>query len=88
MKQIETGCLAVVIGANVPSNNGKVVTVGKYLGDIDWMDEAYSKDHWAINITLTTTKGEKLRQVPQCLLLRIDGDVELDEEVAELELVK
>lgn len=88
MKQIETGCLAVVIGAHVPSNNGKVVTVGRYIGDVDWFDDAYDKDHWEINIALTTTKGVKIRQIPQCLLLRIDGEPELDEEVAELELVK
>lgn len=88
MKQIETGCLAVVIGAHVPSNNGKVVTVGKYLGDAKEFIEPYNKDHWEINVVLTTAAGWTTRQVPQFMLLRIDGEPELDEEVAELELVK
>lgn len=57
MKPIETGCLAVVIGAHVPSNNGKVVTVGKYIGDVAEFNAPYKKDHWAIDIELTTTKG-------------------------------
>ena len=89
MKQIETGCLAIIIGATVPSNNGKVVKVGRYIGDAPEFDIEYRKDHWMIDTDITTSNGVKYRQAPECVLLRIDGDPELDdEEVADLELMK
>lgn len=88
MKPIETGCLAVVLGAYISSNNGKVVTVGRYLGDIDYFEAPYNKDHWEIDTAMITSTGFSTLHIPQFLLMRIDGDVFTDEEIEELELVK
>lgn len=85
MKQIETGCLAIVIGARIQVNNGKVVTVGRYIGSLP----GYGiQNHWEVSEYILNSHGERGKHISQELLLRIDGDVELDEEVAELELVK
>ena len=80
MKPIETGCLAVVIGSVVAENNGKVVTVGRYLGDVE---DFKQKSHWEISCKVMIDKGFYVKHAPQNLLLRIDGDPELDEELAE-----
>jgi hypothetical protein len=85
MKQIETGCLAVVIGARIHVNNGKVVTVGRYIGSVPG---CLLQNRWEVSEYILNNYGELSKHISQELLLRIDGEPELDEELAELELSK
>ena len=88
MKNLEPGCLAVVINS-AAGNNGKVVTVGNYLGQIF---EKCLYNYWEISpklkgITIRTMKTtELLGHAPEHQLLRIDV-YEEDETVEKEELV-
>lgn len=88
LKPIEPGCLAVIIGARVPENNGKVVRVIEYVGD-------YVQNHplmyrWRIDTKLRAaveSGGELfyyclIDHVAECQLLRIDGE-DFQEDVEE-----
>lgn len=92
MKQIEEGCLAIVVNSQA-GNNGTCVTVGKYLGTVlPWEDD----DRWETDIRLKSiliSTGEPVpgcRHCSQSRLLRIDsyeGEPE-EETAAELEEVE
>lgn len=49
MSDIEAGCRDIVIGGFCEKNIGKIVTVGKFLGKVDW---AGGNDHWETDILM------------------------------------
>lgn len=72
MKPIEPGCLAVVIGHEVPTNNGKVVKVLTLMGN------ALGIPTWSINEKLKYCfpRQNKVEFYPFCAepnLFRVDG---------------
>lgn len=75
MRNLEPGCLAIVINS-AAGNNGKVVTVGNYLGQI-YKNAKYN--YWEISPKLECVCAETRRSVgllnhtPEHQLLRIDG---------------
>lgn len=88
MKNLEPGCLAIVINS-AAGNNGKVVTVGNYLGQI-YKDAKYN--YWEISPKLegfavkTGKSSGLLGHAPEHQLLRIDG-YEEDETIEKEELI-
>lgn len=93
MREIEAGCLAVVVNmkGNLVGLNGKSVTAVCYLGDVyctcdhpncarKFLDENF----WEVDIDIPTNHGINIRALPEENLLRIDGFDEqelLDERV-------
>jgi len=72
---IEEGCLAIIIRSNA-GNEGKVVTVGKFLGRVkDLRNDCYYRgnDYREVDIELNSTYGGKVNYTRESWLLRIDG---------------
>ena len=67
--KIEPGCMAIIINS-VMGHNGKVVTVGEFIGYIENWD---GNDNWEIDINLIGTYGRSNNTVRECQLMRIDG---------------
>lgn len=91
LKPIEAGCLAVIIKAFVPENNGKVVRVGKFLGDNPPVaDDAHMPFPrcWEIDTVIPTDTGYLVKCAPEYNLLRIDGEDFSDETETEEELTE
>ena len=93
MNNIETGCTAIVVGGRNPKNIGKIVTVGKYLGnnpDVVGMSTKYNDyfevDQEMIPLNLLGDKGEPNYIQNACNLHRIDDtkNIEKTEENEEL----
>ncbi len=89
MKQIEEGCLAIVVNSDA-GNDGVCVTVGKYLGSVVGWE---GRDQWEVDIELKAiyTIGGGVKpgccHAPEVNLLRIDSyDGELEEETAQEEV--
>ena len=85
MKPIEAGCLAIIIFGE---DSGKIVTVGKYLGDIPFYDKF--QDMWEIDIPTSysnPTEGSFYENFcPEQFLMRIDGGTFTeDKETMEIE---
>ena len=69
---IETGCKAIVIGSKY--NDGKIVTVGEYIGTI-----GHLKDLWLVDVIIEyyapkANRGRNVRHISGKLLRRIDDD--------------
>ena len=69
---IETGCKAIVIGSKY--NDGKIVTVGEYIGTI-----GHLKDLWLVDVTIEyyapkANRGRNVHHISGKLLRRIDDD--------------
>ena len=69
-KEIEPGCLAVVIRSARPENLGKSVTVGKYIGEFPDIDH---EDLWEVSKMMVTNRGKKYPYMAEENLLRIDN---------------
>ena len=79
MKPIEEGCLAVITrSVVVVGNEGRVVTVGRYLGRQDGWETP--DDHWAVDKPLMSKLGIPTYHAPEAYLLRIDGHEETEDE--------
>ena len=89
MKPIEAGCKAVVINS-LAGNNGKIVDVGSYLGDVVYHDITIDgfyhriadngKDFWSISPSLVTTTRQLSDYAPEHNLMRID-DPDIQESI-------
>ena len=84
--KIEAGCLALVIGSDYPENNGRVVRVLEFLGDVTIKVPPYTAKskgnrEWLLDTSITRgikgVKGEGITfqtpNAPEVRLLRIDG---------------
>jgi hypothetical protein len=78
---IEPGCLALVVRHPIDENNGKVVTVGRYLGEINsddnyrWLGKRWEVDR-AIHAHSQLQDGPSnvyAKHIAEVCLLRIDG---------------
>ena len=76
MRPIEKGCLAISYGCLIPENNGKVVTVGKFLGIV--LDFGI-QDRWEVDKAFKSQTAignvacEDVYHLPEKSLMRIDG---------------
>lgn len=74
MKPIEEGCLAIIVkGAQNPkyeTNIGKVVTVGKFIGD----KKGFQPDLWEVDISIQYESGAKYNLCPEYTMERIDDE--------------
>lgn len=80
MKPIEKGCLAIVVRCG--SDLGAVVTVGEYIGKVLHWDGC---NHWEVDKSMLSTKGNRVFHIDEYYLMRIDGYKE--EETEKLEAV-
>ena len=73
--------MAVIINSII-GNDGIVVTVGKFIGDVP---DFYPGDRWYVDPPITARKGGTANHHPGSWLLRIDGyeETEKSEEKAE-----
>jgi len=75
MKPIEEGCLALVIKSTA-GNEGKSVTVGKFLGYVPWYLDS---DRWEVDRPMNCVYRGKIKDI-KCYhlsenqLMRIDGE--------------
>lgn len=80
MKPIEEGCLAILI--NCPKQAGKVVTVGKYLGEPAIM--VAGNQHWEVDCSISYGGGLRptrfTNSADEFYLMRIDGE-EFEKEI-------
>ena len=79
---IEPGCLAIVVGPPVDENNGKVVTVGRYLGEISGDDDNYIwlGKRWEVDRAIHAHSQKQdgpsnvyAKHIAEICLMRIDG---------------
>ena len=79
---IEPGCLAIVVGHPVDENNGKVVTVGRCLGEIpcDDNNHAWLGKRWEVNRAIHAHSQQQdcpsnvyAKHIAEICLMRIDG---------------
>ena len=74
--KIETGCLALVVGCFCKENNGKVVTVGKYIGS---HPNSMLPQNWEVDVSIEMVNYITFQKMPSVFfidesnLLRIDG---------------
>lgn len=76
MKPIEEGCKAVIVNSR-GGNNGKIVNVGKFIGDpkiSGYISPEQSRSHWEISPPLPSVSGSIGNTVSEYLLLRIDDE--------------
>ena len=87
LKPIETGCLAMIIKSRA-GNEGKVVTVGNFIGEVPWY---HGKNRWEIDqlVKATNDRGDmkSCNHVREDYMMRIDGE-DFSHEVFEEELEK
>lgn len=94
MSRIEEGCMAIVIGGQVKENDGKIVTVGKFLGEVDTFKK---NDFWEVSKPMTVEvyqfgefkRSETYNMQSESALMRIDDtdtekqtDHETEEEIS------
>lgn len=86
MKPLEPGCLAIIINSRI-GNNGKVVTVGNFLGHVKLY---LGEDFWEVSPGILTDRGRISHVGHESQLMRIDdfnGD-DVKERTKELEGVE
>lgn len=71
MKPIEEGCRAVIVSSIIPSNNGKIVEIGKFIGGENG-NNFVGDDWWETDIGILTTHNRYINRVRECRLQRID----------------
>ena len=69
MLPIVEGCQAIIVNSNA-GNDGKTVTVGKYIG---YIDKWFGKNRWEIDIVVFSTQGNPVKSIDESQLMRIDG---------------
>ena len=69
---IETGCKAIVIGSKY--NDGKIVTVGKYLGTIGHLRDLWRVDAGIEYYAPKAKRGKCVHYISGKLLRRLDPD--------------
>lgn len=81
-KPIEPGCLAMIIGG-CDEMTGSVVTVGEFVGGIEFNKNGYSyssdsKDWWDVdqkfNIKTSSGDFQVISSIREIYMMRIDGD--------------
>ena len=70
-KEIEEGCRAVIVNTKI--NNGKIVVVGKYIGDVG-NSFNHSMHHWEVDTLISYTGGGKFMHIDAHFLNRIDDE--------------
>ncbi len=68
MKPLEPGCLAMIINSRI-GNNGKVVTVGDFLGEVK---THVGTDFWEVSPGILTNRGRISHFGHESQLMRID----------------
>lgn len=96
MKPIEEGCLAVTYGCSIPKNNGKSITVGKFIGQRIVIREGIiiltQADDWEVNRLICKINADTGKPLPPSYscserrLLRIDGG-DFEEEAEQEEVL-
>lgn len=87
MKPIEEGCLAMII-RSVAGNDGKIVRVGKFVGEAPLSAWLRGNDNWEVDPPITASHGFVVSYVRECQLMRIDSDEESNEQFEAEEILE
>jgi len=68
MQPLERGCLAMIINSSI-GNNGKIVTIGNFLGAIEHYK---GDDYWEVSPGIITNRGRISHVGHEFQLMRID----------------
>ena len=89
MGKIEKGCMAILVNCKVPSNIGKIVTVGKYIGTKSINKPGWGdfKNIWGVDQKIKFTCGGSFFFATEHSMERIDYD-DIEEKNHTYELVE